>query len=268
MSPYRAASGTVLVDAPVYLTEQANDYQEDVKELLADYRSVSAFFNDHIEDVDVPVISHSTEKPINYGEFVGLYKQLSDDYDRAGIRLAVDNRRFTETQKTALQNVSDAVADGDIVLFDLLDTGGFEGTGIVPQKLDYLTDLFSENLTVVLNAFQPYEDVNLNYGPRAATNAGADGFGDFVINRRIIRSFPAGNVDRTIRHYFPSATEVNEFKAEDYDTAQTKLTNDPDWDGGHCDFCRRAEREGGHHQFWKEIRMGHYIDSVLDAESV
>lgn len=268
LDPYRDVAGEVLVDVPYYLTERANDYQEDVAELVAEYDNVADFFNNHVNQVGIPVLSHSSEKPINYGEFVTLYNQLSDEYERVGIRFFIDTSEFTETQESALMALSNEITDDVLIFLDLIDVGGFERDERMIDKLQFLSSLFKANKTIVLNAFQPFEGENLNYGPRVAEKCSLDGFGDFVINRRIVRSFPAGDVDRTIRHYFPSDSELNEFVGEDYNEAQEELLNDPEWDGTHCDFCRQAEREGGHHRFWKEVRMGHYIDSVINAESI
>lgn len=268
LDPYRDVAGEVLLDVPYYLTERANDYQDDVVELISDFDNVSDFFNSHVDQIDIPVLSHSIEKPMNYGEFITLYHQLSNEYDQAGIRLFVDTTEVTETQESALTALSNEITDDVLIFFDLIDVGGFDRDENMIDKLRSLSNIFERNETIVLNAFQPFDAANLNYGPTVTEECDLDGFGDFVINRRIVRSFPAGDVDRTIRHYFPSDSELNEFVGEDYNEAQEELLDDPEWDGTHCNFCRQAEREGGHHRFWKEVRMGHYIDSVLSAESI
>lgn len=266
LESYREMSDDVLVDVPVYLTEYDNEYEESVRSLLDDYANVAEFFND-TEEVEIPILSHLDTEPINYGEYLSIHEQLSQDFDQAGIRLFVSGRQFTDTQRSALENLANMVSKDTLVLFDLIDVGGFRDEERVAQKLERLEQLFDPNLTFVLNAFRPYEGTNVNHGPEIAREIGADGFGDFVVNRRIERNIPVGNnVDRRIRHYFPDDREINEFEGESYDEAQEGLTGDSDWDGDHCDFCRRAEAEGGHHSFWKEIRMGHYIDSVLAGE--
>lgn len=263
---FRELNRDVLVEVPYYLTEYDNEYAEPVEQILEGYDNVAKFFND-VDGVDVPVLSDEDTRPVSYGNYLSLYSQLSAEYDQAALRLFVTNRELTDDQRTALLHLSEMVPDRTPVLFDLVDEGGFESDGGVTSKLETLQGIFGSNLTFVLNAFEPYHEQTVNYGPDVAAEIGAAGFGDYVINRRVQRDIPIGNDGpNRIRHFFPTYREVQEYEGEDYDAAQTALTTDPDWDGDHCEFCRRADTGEGHHRFWKQIRMGHYIHSVLTAE--
>jgi hypothetical protein len=264
---FRSLSSQVLVDVPYYLAERTNKHQDSVAELLSEYSNVAELFNN--KDLsETPVLSYSDQRPINYGEYVTLYKQLSGDFDRTALRLFISNRGFTDDQLEALENLQSVVSADDILLFDLVDTGGLDEGGTTRSKINGLIQRFDTGTKIILNAFQPYQDENVNYGPRLAKATGANGFGDFVVNRRIERNVPIGDVNKHIRHYFPSEAEVNKFEGEDYDEAQAKLHNEPKWDGTHCDYCRQADNESGHHPFWKRVRMGHYLESVLAGEDI
>jgi hypothetical protein len=266
---YRDPADRVLVDVPSYLAQDDdNELSDSVGELLNEYGGPTEVLTQNREQVPTPVISGTLSLPMTYHQYLGLFQDVSDQFENVAIRLFFRPTEFEEDQIADLEDLEAIVDKDDIILIDLLDVGlqGEQGY----ENFNYLCELFGDNPRIVLNAFSSYDGVNYNFGPEIARQIGADGFGDFAINYRFPDSVPIGNVDtRTIRQYSPTESRVVEFKGNGYTGAFEELEQWERWDPNHCEFCRRANAEDTEWlPFWKRVRMGHYIAAALEQEAV
>lgn len=265
LGPFSEAGEFLMTELPQYLTDRANKYNTAVSELIDEYGNVANFYLDNSDKVEIPVVSGPLD-PVDYSYYQPVYEDLSDAFDRVALRLLMTD--FTEElsgdQKQSLEDLADNVTDDDIVLFDLVDTGVREP---LKNDLRYLANLFSSNPGAVLNAFDAYNDQPDNQSPHLADEIGVSGFGDFGINQRFRPDGDGGPQRVKIRHYHPNHSTVEFFEGEDYDEAADDLFAWSEWDRSHCDGCRRADRTSNSDvNTWTQIKMEHYISSVLNNE--
>lgn len=262
---YRATGTSVFVDLPLYLTERANKFNDPVSKLIEEHGSVEAFYGNHADQIDVPVVSGPVE-PIDYSVYRPRVEELRDDFNRVAVRLMLRdfNDALTGDQRESLEELAEVIEEADFVFFDLVDNGV---TNELQEDLAYLTDLFSEAMTGVLNGFDAYNEHPDNESPRLADENGAEAFGDFGINQRF-KPDGGGQPDEVqIRHYHPNNATVRFFAGEDYEEAAEELLGWEEWERAHCDGCRRADRTTNYDtNTWAQIKLEHYISSVLQDE--
>jgi len=276
LEEYAQAGTSVLVDVPRYLmeTEEPNGLSEDVKTLLSYTEGPVDFLNTNSKKIDVPVVSGSLDLPSDYIDLTRIYHSISEEYDQAALRIFVPSIELKEWQLEDLRAVEQEIRSEDIVLLDYYETGNLGPSATGRENLIDTASIFKDNLRVILDAFDVFEGVNYNFGPVIAEQAQVEGFGDFAVNQRYppAEDIPMGLHDtRTIRHYDFEDREIAEFKGEGFngsDSAYEKLSSWNKWDPEHCEFCEEAateENEG--FGFWKRVRVGHYIDSVIREEA-
>lgn len=265
LGTYRAAGSPVLVDLPVYLTERANKYNDGVSELIDQYGEVEAFYQNHADEIDVPVVSGPFD-PVDYSVYKPRVKELREYFDQVAVRVMLRgfNDVLTGDQRGSLEELAEVIEEADYVLFDLVDNGV---TDELEEDLAYLNDLFSVATTGVLNAFDAYNDHPDNESPRLADENGAEAFGDFGINQRF-KPDGGGQPEKVnIRHYYPNNATVEFFDGDDYEEAAEDLLDWDEWDRSHCDGCRRADRTTSYDtNTWAQIKMEHYFSSILRGE--
>ena len=278
LSSYAAAGSPVLVDAPQYLTQtsEPNGETADVENLLGSIGGPIKFLNENTDHIDVPVVSGQLETPFDYSELVTRYERLSDDYDRVSLRPFVAPERLTTHQKEDLHTLAEEVGDDDIILLDYIQphAGSLGPSATGRENLIEAATVFEDNPCLILDAFDVFEGENYNYGPAIAREAGVEGFGDFAVDRRFppAEDIPMGMHDtRNIYHYDFKDREVKKFQGEGYNGSESafeELSDWSKWDSHHCEFCEEAEASTSEGPgTWKRIRMGHYIESVLEEES-
>jgi hypothetical protein len=254
-----------MVDLPIYLTERANAYDEPVSELVEEYGSSTNFLHKEADRIPIPVISGSIDPP-DYAAYLPAYRTLEEEYDRIALRLMLTDFgiELTDDQKDSLEELAEELRDRDIVLFDLVDNGVRDE---LKTDLRYLANLFENNLTGVLNAFDAYNGHPENQSPHLAEEFEASAFGDFGINQRFKPDGGGAPANVKHRHYHPNHSTVEFFEGNDYIEAQEELTSWSEWNRSHCDGCRRAGRTSNNDpNTWKQIKMTHYFSSVLAEE--
>lgn len=270
LEPFQDAGEEVFVDLPQYMTNYATGLTDSVNQTITEYGSREEFFRANSQEIGIPTVSTFAEPPVRYGIHKSMHLALEDTFDRIVHRLIVRSRKggFTENQKSALAEIADlARPESDIILFDVYDVGYQEG-GIVDENLSFLVDTFQGFEMGVLNVFDAMEDQNVNYTPILAERLGCEIFGDFAINKRFPPEDGGPPPVVYLRHYYPNHGEVEKFEGEDYAEAANQLVGWADYEAGHCEYCREAanavqRNEIGNPSKWKQIRMGHYIESAL-----
>jgi hypothetical protein len=265
LGPYETAGDFLMVELPQYLTDRPNKYNETVTAILNRYGSVEDFYRDNSEKVDVPVVSGSIE-PVDYAEYAPIYRSIENEFEQVAVRLMI--RGFTDPltgdQRDTLEDLAETLQPEDVVLFDLVDNGV---TDPLMDDLEYLADLFDENLIAVLNAFDAYNEHPENQSPHIADDIGVSAFGDFGINQRFKPDGGGPIPEVNIRHYHPNESTVEFFVGDDYEDAADELTQWDEWDRSHCDGCRRADRTTNNDaNTWSQIKMQHYFSSILAGQ--
>lgn len=262
---FATAGELVMIDLPQYLTEEPSKYREQVQETIDDYGSAEQFYIAEASRIDVPVVSGGID-PLNYSEYLPRYTLISSHFDRVALRLFLQQPKaaLSDLDKDALEELEETIGGDDIVIFDIVDNGV---TDTLRRDLEYLSELFGDRRQVVCNAFDALSWYTENKTPKLADHIGADGFGDFGINSRFKSDGGGGGGRNYIRHYHPNHASVKVFEGDDYQDAADDLTDWDDWERGHCDACRRAERTGNADaRTWAEIRMHHYVSSITKGE--
>ena len=265
LGTYRAAGAPVLVELPRYLTQRANRFNDPVSNLIAEHGSVEEFYGNNADQINVPVVSGPIE-PVDYSVYRPRVERLRDDFDRVAVRLMLldFNDALTSDQRESLESLAKVIGGTDFALFDLVDNGV---TDEIEGDLAYLTDLFSEATTGVLNGFDAYNAHPDNESPRLANENDAEAFGDFGINQRFKPDGGGQPEEVQIRHYHPNNATIQFFAGNDYEEAADELTEWDEWDRAHCDGCRRADRTTSYDtNTWAQIKLEHYLSSVLRGE--
>lgn len=272
LGPYREAGTPVLVDAPQYLMQarKPNGLTERVETML-DGDGPIEFLNDNIDKVNVPVISGPLEESFNYTKLINRYHRLSDDFDKAAIRIFIPASEFRANQLDELREVKSEISDTDLVLLDYIRSGSLNLSDPGRENLRNAATIFEGNHRTILDAFNVYEGENYNFGPAIARETGVEGFGDFAVDRRFPaeQAPPVGKYDtRNIRHYDYEEREVRKFQGNGFTgsgSASDELEAWSKWNPDHCEFCKEAETTTSEGMgTWKKIRMGHYIESVIE----
>jgi SepF-like predicted cell division protein (DUF552 family) len=274
---YAQTGTSVLVDVPEYLmeTEEPNGYTSDIEDLLSSSSSPVEFLNDHSEQIPVPVVSGHLEPPFDYSEVTDRYENLSDDFDRVAVRVFIDESKLRRSQISDLENLADELSSDDIVLLDSIVPTELGPNSTARENLNESASIFDGHQRVILDAFSVFRGVNYNFGPAIAREAGVSGFGDFAHDRRLppAEDIPMGQHDtRNIYHYDFEDRQQEKFQGENGyngpNSAFESLSDWDKWDPDHCFFCEQAEASDSEgFGFWKEIRMGHYVESVVETES-
>jgi hypothetical protein len=263
LSRYKNASGVVLVDLPIYLTEDFNAFQGSVEEVLEDFGSQTQFYIDNESQIDTPVVSGRSEMPVDYSNLLERYEELKTVFDQVAVRIFVRGSSLGGTQKEVLSELNEALESGESVMFDVYDVQEYGGN--MTDNLQWMVGEFANQEKYILNS--PYEATSENRGLFLMEQLDIDGFGDFITNSRF--TYPSGSSEgSTISHYFPSNRELREYEQQDYGEARRELVNEPDWDPHHCEYCEKAEgmddrRDTGDDGDWGLIATGHYIHSIL-----
>jgi hypothetical protein len=276
LNSYAQAGSPVLVDAPRYLTEteEPNDLTEDVDDLLSSAGGSVEFLKENSNQIEVPVASGSLDSPSDYTGLNEYYDSLSDTYDRVALRVFIPSAELEDWQLEDLRSLEDEIDSEDIVLLDYFQSGNLGPPGTGRENLITASSIFEDHLRIILDAFNVFKGVNYNFGPAIANEAGVEGFGDFAVNQRYppAEDIPMGLHDtRTIRHYDFDDREIAEFEGEGFNGANSAyedLSSWDKWNPDHCEFCEEAAAENSEgFGFWKRVRVGHYIDSVLEEEA-
>jgi len=265
LGPFAEAGEYLMTELPQYLTDRSNKYQDDVAELIDVHGGVEGFYLDNADRIEIPVVSGPLD-PVDYSHYEPAYRTLSSEFDQVALRLLLTDfgNELTGDQKQVLERLSETVTDDDIVLFDLVDVGTSEE---LRSDLQYLANLFAGTQRAVLNAFNAYDDQPDNQSPHLADEVGVSGFGDFGINQRFKPDGSGGPSTVKHRHYHPGESTVAFFPADNYEEAQEALQSWSEWERSHCDGCRRASRTSNYDvNTWSQIKMTHYVSSVLNGE--
>jgi len=258
ISRYTNRFDRVLVDTPLFHPD--NVFSDE--EMLHN----AEFHNSNTDANTIPVISHkrTDDGLIEYGPMLDGLKKLSEKFETVAIRPIVGTAEFTPRQKTELKQIADQLSSGDIVLPDIWDIE--QGLGPVYLNIQTMCDIFSDVETYILNAFDPNNGGNEahNYGPLFASMVPAQGFGDYLLERRKMPPGPVTTSNRVIRYYDESEFKRIRISGEGYSGAARNLKETGYLDETHCTYCRRAvqSNETGR-GFWKEFQMGHYVQSAV-----
>lgn len=275
LDSYKQAGDDVLVDAPVYLTqtEAPNGLTEDVQDLLSG-TDQSELLRDYCDKVDVPVVSGDLEQPFDYTTLIPRYRDLAEEFDKIAVRIFVPTSPLTGDQEEGLRSLAQELSQDDRVLLDYIHRGHLGPSGQGRQNLMEVASTFDSNPRTVLDAFNVYKGENYNFGPDIAREIGVAGFGDYAVDRRFPdrTAPPIGKWDtRNIRHYDFYDQDVKRFEGEGFngdDGAYQELQRWDKWDDSHCQFCEQADATTSEGMgTWKQIRMGHYIEAVIEEES-
>jgi hypothetical protein len=275
LEAYRQAGGKVVVDVPEYLTQtkEPNGLTEDVDEML-EGRDPVEILNDYIDEIDIPVISGTLNSPYDYSELVERYRGVSEDFERVAVRPFIPSGGLSSSQISGLEELHQIIGNEDLVLLDYVESGNLSTSDPGRKNLIKAASIFSENERTILDAFNVYEGQNYNFGPAVARAAGVEGFGDFAVDQRFPPEDypPMGAIEtRSIRHYDFDEREIRKFQGEGFNgpgSAFDQLSSWDKWDPSHCEFCREAGSSSSEGMgTWKKIRMGHYIESVMEAEA-
>ncbi|MUV49293.1 hypothetical protein [Haloarcula sp. CBA1122] len=262
LDSYREFERDLMIDLPRYLVPRNNKHQDDVDTIVSNYSSVADFYRQNVDNDDVPVVSGDAEPPIDYSQLTSLYNQLENDYDRLAIRIFVGLRQFDHQQEQQIRDLVSQLRDDDLVLIDLVDTAGFDSDAY--RNAETIVGLLDSQETYILNAFK-YDESNHNYGPVAAKELDISGFGDFVINQRFPQEMNFRPPTQYIRMFNTDTMELENFGGDGYDNAYNQMRNSNGLDPDHCEYCRQADSDPNWGpNFWKRVRMGHYISEVLD----
>ncbi len=269
LDPFVDASNGVLVDLPVYQMARDTSFGNAVESAVTEYDGRVGFYQANADCIDRPVVSGRIETPVDY-DIHHIQQQALRDYFRTVVhRLMIRlTGPLTDSQRESISTLAESLRPTDQVLFDIPDTGYSDG---LRENLRFLSRTFSDNQLGVLNVFNPFDGDGTNRTPYVAEEFGMDGFGDFAINVRYPGNGYQGDTV-IIRHYHPSQSVVREFDGSTYEGASDDLTDWNEWQTQHCDFCRDADllSTGGmstrNPNAWKQIRMGHYLTSMLRSE--
>ena len=274
---YVQAGKPVLVDVPEYLTEteEPNGFTAKVEKLLEGVGGPIEFLNQNSDDIGVPVVSGHLESPFDYSDLSSRYQNLSDDFTRAAIRVFIGSSELTKIRKDDLRELQETIPDDDILLFDSIEPAELGPESTARKNLIEAASIFENNQRIILDAFSVFRGVNYNFGPAIAREAGVSGFGDFAHDRRLppAEDIPMGmHNTRNIYHYDYEDRQQRKFQGDDgysgQDSAFEALSDWDKWNPDHCEFCEEAEaRDSEGPTFWKWVRMGHYVESVVETES-
>ncbi|MEZ3114652.1 hypothetical protein RYH80_01790 [Halobaculum sp. MBLA0147] len=274
---YAQAGTPVLVDVPEYLTEteEPNGFTAEVEELLSDFDTPVKFFNKKSDYIGVPVVSGHLNDQFNYSVLFNRYRNLSDDFNRVAIRVFIGSSELTTKQNKDLRELRDTISNEDILLLDSIEPAELGPESTARKNLTEVAEMFDSNERIILDAFSVFRGVNYNFGPAIAREAGVSGFGDFAHDRRLppAEDIPMGmHNTRNIYHYDYEDRQQRKFQGNDgysgQDSAFEALSDWDKWSPDHCEFCEEAEaRDSEGPTFWKRVRMGHYVESVVETES-
>ena len=257
------AGEEVLLELPVYQSTRSTKFSKEVQNTLEEHGDQVGFYLTHSETITNPVVSGMADLRVSYGFHSDSHELLSESFPTVVHRVMLRANRLDDTQRASLEELSNELRSTDRVLFDILDTGYNDA---LKSNLEYLAETFDEQDCAVLNLLNAFRSNQDNLSPKVANQLGLNGFGDFGINVRYPGGGgPTGTVK--IRHYHPTQGYVEEFEADDYESAAEELTLWEDWRPDHCEYCRRASTtSSASPSAWKRIRMGHYVTSMLRGE--
>lgn len=258
ISRYTNRFDRVLVDTPLFHSD--NVFARDETPHTAD------FHNSNTDSNIIPVISHTRTDDglIEYASLLDGLDELSEEFETVAIRPIIGTAKFTPRQENVLKDIADTLTSGDIVLPDIWDIE--QGLGPAYLNVQTLCDIFDEVETYILNAFDPNNGGNEahNYGPLFASMVPAQGFGDYLLERRQMPGGPVPTSNRVIRYYDEEEFKRIRISGDGYSGAAGNLQETGYLDETHCTYCRRAfqSNETGR-SFWKEFQMGHYVQSAV-----
>mgnify|MGYP000598566119 CR=1 FL=1 len=259
---YQQAGDQVFIELPEYLAETENhSLKEAIDALLKRYDGQSEFYQEHSDEIDVPVVSG---KPGD--DLFDAYERTKEQFDEVAVRLLLseepDNGELAGANDIGLE-----IPSSDLVIFDLLDPADPEGGAY--NYLGALADVFSDHRTIVANALNVYDGEAYNWGPEIAGEYGFDGIGDFVVGGRHPPIIPEHHENRKkYRQYGVGDFEITEFVGDTYEEAVQELESWERWRQDHCYFCQQLgsrERDCTAHMA-AQARDGHYIHSVLEND--
>lgn len=259
---YREFSNELMIDLPRYLIPRDNKLNDEVEITTNNYRSVVDFYTQNIPNGDVPVVSGDAEAPIDYSQLRSIYDDLKTEFNKLAVRIFVGLRQFDNQQENDVRELLENLRDEDVILLDLIDTGGFDSDAY--RNAELIVDWSDGQDTFILNAFR-YDESNHNYGPVAAKELDIEGFGDFGINQRFPQEMNFRPPTQYIRMFDTDTMELRNFGGDGYNDAYQQLQNSSYFDPDHCEFCRQADEDPNWGpNFWKRVRLGHYVSEVLE----
>lgn len=274
LDPFLDAGAGVFVDLPIYLKEQRTKMGPEITKTINQHGGRENFYRKHEFRVQTPVISGTVAPPVEYGIHISHHMALEDTFPSLAHRLMVrtTSDAFGEDQLSKLERLASiARNDSDKIFFDVVDTVHDPQSEPFRRRIQTLTEIFSEFDKGLFNVINVFDKQINNFTPSVAEELDFEAIGDFGLNNR----YPRGGgptPTKILRHYHPQRGVVREFRGDDYSEASEELLEWDEWDPTHCEFCRTAQRaaEGQQHNTpskWKRIRMGHYIESVLEGSS-
>lgn len=275
LTEYKQVGNPVMVDIPQYLsqTTEPNQYTARISALL-DGTTPVEILNDHLETVDVPIVSGTLQDPFEYTELIDRHQALASEFDTTALRVFIPPTSLSRSQLSGLRELKQATPGDTRILLDYVSTGNLHLDSSGRINLQQVAEVFRQFPLTVLDAFNHHEGENYNFGPAIAREIGAIGFGDFANEPRYRDEDipPLGQHDtRNIYHYDYEDRMLRKFQGNGFngsDSAYEKMQSWPKWNPDHCEFCTDAHRTTNEDWVtWKRIRMGHYIESVIETES-
>ncbi|WP_207590494.1 hypothetical protein [Halomontanus rarus] len=262
LESYRASFEKILVEYPFHLQDSENKYSNDVKSLFSPYSGLDDFYDDVLESGDVPVVSGSAQRPVDYGNHRSRYLRINSDYPEVAVRLFIRLVELDRHQKEDIRELIDTLREDDLILLDLVDVAGMDTTAY--ENLEWVMNQIEDQDAYILNAFK-YTDSNHNYGPIASQSLGANGFGDYVINMRFPQEMNFAPSVSYIRLYDSETHEIMNYGGANYEEALESVLDSGDWNPSDSPFVEKAFRDPNlDPSTWKRVRMGHYMWSVVD----
>ena len=260
LDSYRDLTDRLMIEFPHHLLYSDNKYSDDVEELIDEYSGEVDLYADVLEGDEIPVVSSSAQRPMDYGDYLGRYRALKDEYNPVAIRLFIRGAKLDKRQKAVIKGLFSELRDTDIVLLDLVDVAGMDHRAY--SNLEWARSQLSNQECFVLNAFK-YTESNHNYGPIAAQDLNASGFGDYAINMRFPQEMNFAPPTKYIRLYDSETHDIHNYGGANYEEALDEVLDSGDWDPSDSPFVKKAFNNPNlDPSTWKRIRMGHYMWEV------
>lgn len=261
LGEYSQAAELLLVEHPVYLTQEDHAVRDKIDTLCASYPTQLDFYREYAEKIDVPVITGQPSQ-----NTLNEFEEAQAEFDQVAIRLLLA-AQLEEGELASANDIGHELRANDLAIFDIVNT--VEKGGGDYGYLSALSDIYDEHTTIAANALNVYDGEPYNWGPEIAAQFGLDGFGDFAVGGRYPPIIPnLHEKSKYVRHYGIDDFGFLEFKADNYELAAQKLESRRTWEPGHCPFCRELSNRDSDCTSYlaKRVRMGHYIHTAMETD--
>jgi hypothetical protein len=276
-------SKDLMIDLPIYLTEEENRYYVGVTEILDGVNGASKqlkqaeFYKSNAKNIGIPVVSSKSIKiRLDYNDLLIGYNALDKTtFPKIAIRIFVNSIDLSPKNIASFKSLLSAIRDEDLLLFDVVEFDGVEQGAM--NNLNILLALLSEKLkerSFILNAF----DITSNwrsdvhhYAPVLSKLFGLGGFGDFATMPRHEDAGGASGTTSVIRYTIGWEDRLTHFASPSFQVSSTTLKNAQVWadakTNGHfnmCNPCKQIDTKNTEWKtFWKMFRIEHHINTML-----